>query len=152
MAAPRARCEEQAVPEHAVGVDVIEIARVRRVLERHPARFLERVYRPSEVAFCRGRLAELAARFAAKEAVMKALGTGVRGVSWREIEVLPNPRGKPLVTLYGNAAKRAEDIGLHQLDLSLSHSRAYAVAVVVGETTKMSPRERTVRGGPRQVG
>ena len=132
--------------EHAVGIDVVEITRVRRVLERHPERFLARVYTPSEVAYCRGRGSELAARFAAKEAVMKALGTGVHGISWREIEVLPNIRGKPLVTLHGKAAARAERIGLHQLDISLSHSRAYAVASVVGETTRMSERERTPRG------
>ncbi len=66
-------------------------------------RFLGRIYTAVEVAFCRGRVHELAARFAAKEAVMKALGTGARGVAWREIEVLPNHRGKPLVYLYGRA-------------------------------------------------
>ncbi|MGI8549870.1 MAG: holo-ACP synthase, partial [Dehalococcoidia bacterium] len=110
------------------------------------------VYTPLEIAFCRGRVSELAARFAAKEAVMKALGTGVRGVSWREIEVLPNPRGKPLVSLSGHAARRAELIGLHQIDISLSHTRAYAVASVVGETTRMSEAERMprIRGGSRQ--
>jgi holo-[acyl-carrier protein] synthase len=135
--------------EHAVGIDMIEIERVRRVLARHPKRFLARVYTAREVAFCRGRVSELAARFAAKEAVMKALGTGVRGVAWREIEVLPNPRGKPLVTLHGNAAKRGERIGLHHVDVSLSHTRAYAIACVVGETTQMSEQERMPRGGLR---
>jgi holo-[acyl-carrier protein] synthase len=133
------------VSEHAVGIDVIEIARVRRVLERHPERFLERIYTPLEIAYCRGRLSELAARFAAKEAVMKALGTGVRGIAWRDIEILPNPRGKPLVRLHGSAESRAAAIGLHQLDISLSHSRAYAVASVVGETTHMAAEERTPR-------
>jgi holo-[acyl-carrier protein] synthase len=133
------------VAEHAVGIDIIEIARVRRVLEHHQGRFLERVYTPLEIAFCRGRLPELAARFAAKEAVMKALGTGVRGIKWRDIEVLPNPRGKPLIALYGTAAARAEAIGLHELDVSLSHSRAYAIAAVVGETTSTPTSERTQR-------
>jgi holo-[acyl-carrier protein] synthase len=133
------------LPEHAVGIDVIEIARVRRVLERHPGRFLERVYTPLEIAYCRGRVSELAARFAAKEAIMKALGTGVRGIAWRDIEVLPNPRGKPIVKLKGSAAERAASIGLHELDISLSHSRAYAVASVVGETTAMSAEERSPR-------
>ena len=75
---------------YAVGVDTVEIPRVQRVLERHGERFLKRVYTPVEVAFCRGRVPELAARFAAKEAVMKCLGTGVRGVAWKEIEVLPS--------------------------------------------------------------
>jgi len=133
------------VAEHAVGIDVIEISRVRRALERFAARFLERIYTPAEIAYCRGRVPELAARFAAKEAVMKALGTGIRGVSWRDIEVLPNPRGKPLIGLHGTAARRAGEIGLHELDLSLSHSRAYAIAAVVGETTRMDERERTPR-------
>jgi holo-[acyl-carrier protein] synthase len=131
--------------EHAVGIDLVEIARVRRALERHGDRFLERIYTPLEVAYCRGRISELAARFAAKEAVMKALGTGVRGISWRDIEVLPNPRGKPLVILHRTAAARAEQIGLHQIDISLSHSRAYAVAAVVGETLSMDAMERAPR-------
>jgi holo-[acyl-carrier protein] synthase len=118
--------------EYAVGIDVIEIARVKRVLARHPERFLRRVYTPEEVAFCRGRVPELAARFAAKEAVMKALGTGARGLAWREIEVLPNQRGKPLVYLHGLARKRAEKIGLRGVDISLTHSHDLAIAAVVG--------------------
>jgi holo-[acyl-carrier protein] synthase len=141
----RQRAQGKNVSEHAVGIDVIEIARVRRVLDRHQGRFLERVYTPLEIAYCRGRISELAARFAAKEAVMKALGTGVHGISWRDIEVLPNPRGKPLVRLHRSAAARAESIGLHQLDISLTHSRAYAIASVVGETTHMDAGERAPR-------
>jgi holo-[acyl-carrier protein] synthase len=117
---------------YAVGIDIVAIPRVRRVLERHNGRFLRRVYTPEEAAFCRGRVPELAARFAAKEAVMKALGTGARGVAWREIEVLPNRRGKPLVYLYGRAQERAERIGLEALDVSMSHERDFAVAAVVG--------------------
>ncbi len=116
---------------YAVGIDTIEIPRVRRVLERHGERFLKRVYTPEEVAFCRGRVPELAARFAAKEAVMKALGTGVRGIGWREIEVLPDGRGKPLVYLYGGAKERAKEMGLEGIDISMSHERQYAVASVV---------------------
>ncbi len=115
-----------------VGVDAVELVRVRRVLERHPQRFLQRVYTPLEKAFCRGRLPELAARFAAKEAVMKALGTGARGLRWRDIEVLPDRRGKPLVYLHGAAARRSEAIGMEALDVSLTHSRELAVAVVAG--------------------
>ena len=120
------------MPNLAVGIDMVEIDRVRHVLQRFPQRFLDRVYTPVEVALCRGRVHELAARFAAKEAAMKALGTGARGLAWREIEVLPNRRGKPLLYLYGRARERAEQIGLHDLDVSLSHTREHALAIVVG--------------------
>lgn len=126
-------------PTSAVGVDVIEIERVEAALAKFGERFLRRVYTAEEAAFCRGRVHELAARFAAKEAVMKALGTGARGVAWREIEVLPNHRGKPLVYLYGRAKARAERIGLAGLDVSMSHSREYAVAFVVGQSRDLEP-------------
>ena len=116
---------------HAIGVDLIELDRVARVLARHPTRFLGRVYTPLEAAFCRGRIPELAARFAAKEAVMKALGTGARSVGWRDIEILPDRRGKPLVYLHGRARERAERIGLEAIDISLTHLRELAMAVVV---------------------
>lgn len=118
-------------PTHAVGVDMIEIDRVRAVFQKHPERFLSRVFTPAEIAFCRGRVTELAARFAAKEAVMKALGTGARSVAWRDIEVLPDRRGKPLVYLHGGAARRATEIGLEAIDVSLSHLQSFAIAVVV---------------------
>ena len=124
---------------NAVGVDIIEIERVGATLSRFGERFLTRVYSDVEAAFCRGRVSELAARFAAKEAVMKALGTGARGVTWREIEVLPNRRGKPLVYLYGRARERAERIGLSGIDVSMSHSREYAVAFVVGHAGEPEP-------------
>jgi len=135
---------------YAVGIDLIAIPRVRGALERHDGRFLRRVYTPEEVAFCRGRVAELAARFAAKEAVMKALGTGARGVGWREIEVLPDRRGKPLVYLYGRARERADRIGLRALEVSLTHERDFAVAAVVGvregePEDPQASRERLVR-------
>lgn len=115
-----------------VGIDLIAIPRVQAVLERHRVRFLRRVYTPEEAAFCRGRIPELAARFAAKEAVMKALGTGVRGIGWRDIEILPDRRGKPLVYLYGRAKARADKIGLRALDVSLTHEGGFAIAAVAG--------------------
>ena len=96
----------------ATGVDIIEIARIEASLAKFGDRFLQRVYTPLEVAFCRGRASELAARFAGKEAVMKALGTGAHGVAWREIEILPNHRGKPPVYLHGRAPARAGPIAL----------------------------------------
>jgi holo-[acyl-carrier protein] synthase len=116
----------------AVGIDLVEIARVREVLQRHRERFRSRVFTPTELAVCRDRPHQLAVRFAAKEATMKALGTGIRGVAWREIEVLPNRRGKPLLFLYGRAQKRARELGLTCLEVSLTHSREYAMATVVG--------------------
>jgi holo-[acyl-carrier protein] synthase len=115
----------------AAGVDAIEIERVRKTLQRHPERFLRRVFTQLEIAYCRGRIRELAVRFAAKEAMMKALGTGIRGVGWREIEVLPDRRGKPLVFLHGRAAERARAIGLGQPEVSMTHSDLLALSFVV---------------------
>jgi holo-[acyl-carrier protein] synthase len=104
------------------------------VAERYSQRFFDRIYTPGEQAYCRGRAPQLASRFAAKEAVMKALGTGARGVSWRDIEVTRCPGQAPAITLHGTALARAQKIGLDDLALSLSHSREYAVASVVGES------------------
>ena len=87
-----------------VGVDIIEIPRIASAVQRWGNRFLQRIYTPQELAFARGRTAQLAARFAAKEAVMKALGTGIRGVSWREIEVVRQRGQAPEVRLHGRAA------------------------------------------------
>ena len=120
----------------AVGVDLIEVTRVERVLARYGERFLQRVFTPAEVRYTRGRVPELAVRFAAKEAVAKALGVGVRmlaadGVDWREVEVLGDHRGRPEVTLHGRAAERAAELGLSQWAVSLSHTREHAVAFVV---------------------
>ncbi len=113
-----------------VGVDMIEIDRIEGVIARRGQRFLERVYTPGELAYCRGRVPELAARFAAKEAVAKALGTGIRGLAWRDMEVVPDHRGKPTVALHGRAAARAQALGLLEWAISLTHARAYAVAMV----------------------
>ena len=121
----------------SVGVDIIEIPRIARALTRFGDRFLHRVYTVSEIGFCRGRVPELAARFAAKEAISKALGTGLVGISWSEMEILADRRGKPIVRLHGRAEKRAHDIGLESWAVSLSHSDDHAIAMVVatrGET------------------
>ncbi len=115
----------------AAGIDAIEIHRVQEVLDHHGDRFLRRVFTELEIAFCRGRVRELAVRFAAKEATMKALGTGVRGVGWRDIEILPDRFGKPLIYLHDRARKRAESIGLGQPEVSLTHSEDMALAYVV---------------------
>jgi holo-[acyl-carrier protein] synthase len=113
------------------GVDIVEIPRVGQVLERYGQRFLDRVFTPQEIAYCRGRPPNLAARFAAKEATMKALGTGTRGVGWKEVEVVRRESGAPAVKLHGRAERRAQRLGVREVALSLSHSREYAIAFVV---------------------
>jgi len=120
----------------SVGVDIVELDRVRRAVDRHGERFLARIYTPEEIARYRGRPSELAARLAAKEAVSKALGVGlnhlsVHGIQWREVEVLPDPLGKPIVVLSGRARALADEQGLREWAISLSHGRDYAVAFVV---------------------
>ena len=102
------------------------------MLERHGEHFLGKVYTEREIAHCQGRVNELAARFAAKEAISKALGTGLRSVYWREMEIVSDPRGKPLVVLHANAKRRAESLGINDLAVSLTHSRGLAMAVVTG--------------------
>ena len=115
----------------STGVDIIEIERIAAVLERYGERFLHRIYTPGELEYCRGRPSKLASRFAAKEATMKALGTGVRGVSWRDIEVVRAPSGAPSIALYGRAQARAERLGVVEISVSMSDSRDNAVAFVV---------------------
>ena len=115
------------------GVDLIEIPRIAGVLERYPRRFLEKVYTEGERRYSRGRPPQLASRFAAKEAVMKALGTGVRGVPWKDVEVTRRPGQAPEVLLHRKAKARAEKMGIFRMALSLSHSQEMAIASVVAE-------------------
>ena len=119
----------------STGVDIIEIPRVRLVFEKYGQRFLDRVFTAGEIAYCRGRTSNLAARFAAKEAAMKALGTGVRGVAWKDIEVVRQESGAPSIQLHGRAKNRAEHLGVQEMALSLSHSREYAVASVIARSS-----------------
>jgi holo-[acyl-carrier protein] synthase len=119
------------VAPSSVGIDAIEIERIQAVLDRHGERFLSRVYTRAEAAYCRGRVPELAVRFAGKEAISKALGTGIRGIVWREMEILPDRRGKPLVFLHGRAKLRAQQLGLTHFAISLTHARELALAFVV---------------------
>ena len=119
-----------------VGVDIIEVARIQRTLSDFGERFLTKVYTERERERYRDRVNELAARFAAKEATSKALGTGIRGIRWREMEVVSNRRGKPILVLHGSAAARAEHLGLRWFDVSLTHSRTDAFAVVIGMRDK----------------
>lgn len=118
---------------HYIGIDIIEIARIQKAIDRWGESFLQRVYTEPELRLCRKKPSSLAVRFAGKEAVMKALGTGIRGISWREIEILAEPSGKPTVHLYDKAQDKADDLGLDTLAISLSDSKEYAIAFVVGE-------------------
>jgi holo-[acyl-carrier protein] synthase len=115
------------------GIDLIEIPRVAGVLERYPERFLVKIFTEGEQRYARGRPHQLASRFAAKEAVMKLLGTGVRGVPWKSIEVTRKRGGAPEILLHGPAKARAEKMGITRIALSLSHSREFATASAVGE-------------------
>jgi holo-[acyl-carrier protein] synthase len=124
------------------GIDVVELARFRASYERWGERLLARVFTEREAARARGRPDELAARFAAKEAISKALGTGIRGVGWREMEVLSNARGKPYVRLHGAAAARAAALGLNSWSVSLTHSDTVAIAMVVACRTGAMSNEQ----------
>ena len=115
---------------HYTGIDIIEIARIEKVIARWGEAFLHRVYTELEIKLYRKSPASLAARFACKEAVMKLLGTGKNGIHWREIETLSHPSGKPLVNLYGKAQNKAGELGIKEIAVSLSHSKEYAIASV----------------------
>lgn len=116
------------------GIDLVEVSRIREVAQRFGERFLKRVWTERELLICRGRYPELAARFAGKEATMKALGTGVVGIGWKEIEILPDGRGKPLVFLHDKAKARAADLRLNTWAISLTHSKDLACAMVIATT------------------
>ncbi len=114
------------------GVDMIEIERIRAAIERHGQRFLTRVFTSQELYEVGEQPASLAARFAAKEAVSKALGSGIGLVAWQEIEILRGPSREPLLRLHGMAGQLALQLGIHAWSLSLSHTHEHAIAMVVG--------------------
>jgi len=116
-----------------IGVDIIEIARIKKAMARWGDSFLKRVYTEPEIRLYQGKPSSLAARFAGKEAVMKALGAPA---GLREIEILSEPSGKPLLRLYGRARSQASSLGLTSLAISLSHCREYAIACIAGEAGK----------------
>jgi holo-[acyl-carrier protein] synthase len=119
------------------GVDLIEIERISHSIERFGDRFLRRVYTDSEIAYCRRKRSSaesFAARFAAKEAGAKALGTGIsRGVTWTEFEVKREPSGRPTLALTGRAEVLAKELGVKNISLSLTHTREMAMAMVMME-------------------
>jgi holo-[acyl-carrier protein] synthase len=120
------------------GIDMIEIARIAETLERYGDRFRRRIYLPGEIAYClrkRNAAESFAARFAAKEAAAKALGTGIQsGVGWREIEVLRAPSGRPTLAFHGRAAEVFQRLGARHAVVSLTHTGTHALAQVLLET------------------
>ena len=116
-----------------IGVDIIEIPRIEDAIARWGEKFLRRIYTDLELKLYRRKLPSLAARFAGKEAIMKVLGAGNKGIGWRDIEILSDSTGKPLVSLYNTAQKIASDLGLDGMTITISHSREYAIAFAVGE-------------------
>ncbi len=128
----------------AVGVDLVDIDRIRRVIERQP-RFVDRVYTADERAYCQRRrdpAERFAARFAAKEAVLKALGTGLGGADFADIEVVRRPSGQPELVIRGRAEARAAELGIDGWLISLTHSRHLAQAFVAGVAAGLGPSDR----------
>ena len=119
------------------GIDIAEVPRVRAAIERYGARFVERIYTPAEIAYVErkaNRYERFAARFAAKEAGMKAIGTGWRhGVRWQDFEVANLPGGKPTLRLHGVAAQVAAKLGVRSISLSLTHTAEQGMAFVILE-------------------
>ena len=120
------------------GVDLAEVDRIRAAITRYGARFVERIYTPREIAYVErraNRFERYAGRFAAKEAGMKAVGTGwKRGVRWRDFEVTNLPSGRPTLQLHGEAAKFAENLGVRNIALSITHTAAQGMAIVILES------------------
>ena len=129
----------------SIGTDIVEVDRLQRVCRRHGERFIGRVFTPREVSYCQRRKAadeHYAGRFAAKEAVLKALDSGADlGATWQEIEITNQPSGRPQITLSGQALARAHGMGVTGWLLSISHSHrtAIATAVAVGEPLPPDP-------------
>jgi holo-[acyl-carrier protein] synthase len=121
-----------------MGIDLVEVHRIREAIERHGRRFIERIYTPAEIAYVErkaNRYERYAARFAAKEAGMKAIGTGwKRGVRWQDFEVANLASGRPTLRLHGVAAQIADDLGVRNITLSLTHTAAQGMAVVILES------------------
>ncbi len=115
----------------ATGVDLIDIARIREAIERHGERFITRIFTEAEQRDCGGRISSFAARFAAKEAVSKALGCGIGDVSWLDIEIRSNENKAPYLVFYGDGERMAKELGLLNWSVSLSHTESQAIAFVV---------------------
>jgi holo-[acyl-carrier protein] synthase len=118
-----------------LGIDIIKVARIRDTLAKFGSRFSTRVLTPTERRYVRDRPETFAGRWAAKEAVSKVLGLGVRGIGWKEIEIERLPTGQPAVRLHDRAARRAEQLGMTRIAVSISHESDYAVAIAYGIRT-----------------
>jgi holo-[acyl-carrier protein] synthase len=118
-----------------LGIDIIRVDRIEKSLARFGDRFVQRVLTPTEAAYVRNRPETMAGRWAAKEAVSKVLGLGVRGIGWRDIEIERLPTGQPAVKLHGRAQKRAEQLGMGRVAVSISHESEFAVAIAFGIRT-----------------
>jgi holo-[acyl-carrier protein] synthase len=119
------------MPSLRTGVDLIDIDRFTHAYLRYDQRFLKRLFTPSELAEIGDNMASLAARFAAKEAVAKAFGTGIGHITWHEIEICRGQSGEPVLHLYGEAQRMAEEHHLSSWSISLSHTQDQAIAIVV---------------------
>lgn len=115
----------------ATGVDLIDIARIREAIERHGDRFVSRIFTEAEQRDCSGRISSFAARFAAKEAVSKALGCGIGDVSWLNIEIRSDEKKAPHLVLHGDGERLAKELGLLNWSVSMSHTESQAIAFVV---------------------
>src|SRR5688500_5857637 len=126
------------VPEGTteLGIDIIKVERIAAALKKFGDRFPKRVLTDAEQRYVRNRPQNFAGRWAAKEAVSKVLGLGVRGVGWRDIEIVRLPTGQPTVRLHGRAAERAEQLGMGRIAVSISHEGDYAVAIAFGIRTE----------------
>ena len=131
--APRPHAPEGSITE--VGIDIIKVDRIRAALDRFGERFSRRVLTTREQRYVRNRPETFAGRWAAKEAVSKVLGLGVRGIGWRDIEIDRMPTGQPAVSLHGRAAARAEQLGMGRVAVSITHEADYAVAIAFGVRT-----------------
>ncbi len=129
-----------------IGTDIIECLRIAQMIERHGELFINRVYTPHEIRYCQSRkmaTQHFAGRWAAKEAVLKALGTGWRkGISWRDIEVVNEPGGRPLVELRGGARDVGERLGIAEMLISISHCRSHATAYAIAQGRPSKPESR----------
>jgi len=123
----------------SIGIDIIEVERIESAIRQWDKRFLNRIFTEAERKICRGEIPALAARFAGKEAVMKVLGTGTKGVGWQEIEILADAQGKPLVQLYGKARETAKKLNLTEFSISLSDTKHLAIAAAIGTWQPDSP-------------